>query len=78
MNSNHNQSLITQVKIVLEDRIAEGSVIIENGIIKQIIENGSPVPAATEQLTVIDGQGGWLLPGFIDIHVHGGFGGDFM
>ncbi|MCQ4088460.1 N-acetylglucosamine-6-phosphate deacetylase [Saccharibacillus sp. JS10] len=27
---------------------------------------------------VIDAQGGWLLPGFVDIHVHGGMGEDFM
>ncbi|MEX2460434.1 MAG: N-acetylglucosamine-6-phosphate deacetylase [Paenibacillaceae bacterium] len=26
----------------------------------------------------IDAQGGWVLPGFIDVHVHGGFGADFM
>ncbi|UHA75847.1 N-acetylglucosamine-6-phosphate deacetylase [Paenibacillus sp. 481] len=26
----------------------------------------------------IDAQGGWLLPGFIDLHVHGGYGADFM
>ncbi|MEJ8306992.1 N-acetylglucosamine-6-phosphate deacetylase [Saccharibacillus sacchari] len=27
---------------------------------------------------VIDANGGWLLPGFVDIHVHGGMGEDFM
>ncbi len=27
---------------------------------------------------VVDVQGGWLLPGFVDIHVHGGMGADFM
>ncbi|OWA35068.1 N-acetylglucosamine-6-phosphate deacetylase [Saccharibacillus sp. O16] len=27
---------------------------------------------------VVDAQGGWLLPGFVDIHVHGGMGEDFM
>ncbi|MCZ8513480.1 N-acetylglucosamine-6-phosphate deacetylase [Paenibacillus filicis] len=26
----------------------------------------------------VDACGGWLLPGFIDVHVHGGFGHDFM
>lgn len=26
----------------------------------------------------IDAGGSWLLPGFIDVHVHGGYGGDFM
>lgn len=27
---------------------------------------------------IVDAQGGWVLPGFIDVHVHGGFGADFM
>ncbi len=27
---------------------------------------------------VVDVKGGWLLPGFVDIHVHGGMGEDFM
>ena len=29
-------------------------------------------------IRTIDGAGGWLLPGFIDMHVHGGYGADFM
>lgn len=27
---------------------------------------------------VIDCGGGWVVPGFVDLHVHGGGGGDFM
>lgn len=26
----------------------------------------------------IDAKGGYIMPGFIDVHVHGGFGADFM
>ena len=33
-------------------------------------------PELPEQ--IIDARGGWLLPGFIDMHVHGGYGFDFM
>ncbi|MCD9021674.1 N-acetylglucosamine-6-phosphate deacetylase [Cohnella silvisoli] len=29
-------------------------------------------------VVAIDAQGGWVLPGFIDVHVHGGNGRDFM
>lgn len=36
---------------------------------------GDPQPANGE---IIDGQGGWLLPGFIDVHVHGGAGHEAM
>lgn len=40
------------------------------------------VPQASEQkaedgITVVDGQGGYLSPGFVDLHVHGGGGDDF-
>ena len=27
---------------------------------------------------VIDAQGGWIVPGFVDIHVHGADGADYM
>ncbi|MFM1653827.1 N-acetylglucosamine-6-phosphate deacetylase [Brevibacillus sp. B_LB10_24] len=32
----------------------------------------------TDAASVYDGQGGMLVPGFIDLHVHGGAGSDFM
>jgi N-acetylglucosamine-6-phosphate deacetylase len=36
---------------------------------------GSPVPAGVRR---IDGRGAVAVPGFIDLHVHGGLGFDFM
>ena len=39
---------------------------------------GTGVIAPTEDMKVIEGGGRYLLPGFIDIHVHGGAGFDFM
>ena len=36
----------------------------------------SPGPAAGAE--VIDLQGGYLVPGYVDLHVHGGAGADFM
>lgn len=59
--------------IVLPDRICEnGSVLIENGRIAQI---NQPAPADAKTISV---NGGYVLPGFIDLHVHGGGGADFM
>lgn len=64
---------IINVKVVLPDGIKENScVTIENGIITEIGEN--PVGITD----TVDGNGGYLLPGFIDIHCHGGNGRDFM
>ncbi|WP_328802972.1 N-acetylglucosamine-6-phosphate deacetylase [Saccharibacillus alkalitolerans] len=39
---------------------------------------GSGSAAGGEDEQVVDAAGGWLLPGFVDIHVHGGMGEDFM
>ena len=59
--------------IVLPDRICEnGSVLIENGRIAQI---NQPAPADAK---IVHANGGYVLPGFIDLHVHGGGGADFM
>ncbi|GGG20802.1 N-acetylglucosamine-6-phosphate deacetylase [Paenibacillus abyssi] len=70
---------INNVNIVSEDRVIEGTVTVENGLITAL-EAGHPVTneANAEDIPTYDGQGGYLLPGFIDMHAHGGFGSDFM
>jgi N-acetylglucosamine-6-phosphate deacetylase len=35
-------------------------------------------PLSSEPACRIEAGGAYVLPGFVDIHVHGGFGGDFM
>ncbi|WP_053374736.1 N-acetylglucosamine-6-phosphate deacetylase [Paenibacillus sp. FJAT-27812] len=72
--------LIHNVNIVLENRVVTGSVVVQDGKIAQVIseDDNEAAGAVTKELPSIDGQGGWLLPGFIDVHVHGGFGADFM
>jgi N-acetylglucosamine-6-phosphate deacetylase len=58
--------------IVLPDRLLENaSVLVREGRIEAI---GSTKKADQ----TIDLDGGYLLPGFIDVHVHGGSGSDFM
>ncbi|SFS99063.1 N-acetylglucosamine-6-phosphate deacetylase [Paenibacillus sp. BC26] len=77
MKAANNHWFITNVKTIVQDTVVEGSIIVENGIITAIVE-GQFLPAENEQHRTIDGNGSWLLPGFIDMHVHGGFGADFM
>jgi N-acetylglucosamine-6-phosphate deacetylase len=49
-----------------------------------VLVNGSTIVAAGKQATipsgaeVIDAGGGYVAPGFVDVHVHGGAGADFM
>ncbi|WP_020595888.1 N-acetylglucosamine-6-phosphate deacetylase [Spirosoma panaciterrae] len=54
--------------------IPNGTVVIENGQIIGIHDGPIDVPDAVE----IDARGQFLAPGFIDLHVHGGGGFDFM
>ena len=64
--------VIKNLKIVLKDRIIEnGYLSFENGVIKEIGENND-LPNA------IDGHGLIAMPGFIDVHIHGSCGIDFM
>ncbi|MWC28680.1 N-acetylglucosamine-6-phosphate deacetylase [Paenibacillus sp. MMS18-CY102] len=77
-DATHESYTFTNVRIVSGEHIIEGSIVVEHGIITAIAAADSASAGSIPAGTVIDGQGGWLLPGFIDVHVHGGFGADFM
>jgi len=64
--------LITGANIVNEGRIFEGSVLIRDGRIEEIIREGSfnSLPEDVENIELIDGRGKFLLPGVIDDQVH--------
>jgi len=66
---------IVNAKIITPDKIiGNGSLVIEDGKIKSIASGD--IEYETEN--VLDAGGKYLSPGFIDIHVHGGAGHDFM
>ena len=64
--------LIKNCNIVYLDNIEKGNILIENGKIKAI---NSKEECDCE---VIDGEGLFLSPGFIDVHIHGAGGHDTM
>ena len=78
---------INNVNIFTEDRtFSRGRVLLEDGLIKKVelYSGESPEKAGQEETDrlpgdgeMIDGQGGWLIPGLIDIHFHGCMGEDF-
>jgi N-acetylglucosamine-6-phosphate deacetylase len=57
--------------LIFPDHVEPGTLVVRDGR----IESFGPVPA---DATVVDLSGKYLSPGFVDLHVHGGDGADFM
>lgn len=55
--------------------LQEGSVLIDGTTIKAILQHNNPVEGVDK---TIDAKDAYVMPGGIDIHVHGGGGRDFM
>lgn len=54
--------IINNVKLVLEDEVVHGSLEMQDGVIRAFAQSQSRLPEA------LDGEGGWLLPGLIELH----------
>lgn len=67
--------IFKNAKLVMTTGIYDGELMVENGIISNIVLNGL-IRSEAEQ--VIDVGGRYLSPGFIDIHTHGGGGFNFI
>ena len=61
---------IKNAKIILENEILEGKVLLLSDKIEGIVD------AIPENCEVIDAEGGYITPGFIDLHIHGYLGKD--
>jgi N-acetylglucosamine-6-phosphate deacetylase len=61
--------------VIGSDRfIRECTVVVTDGKITDVVQGNVEIADATE----IDAKGNYISPGFIDIHIHGGGGYDFM
>ena len=60
---------------ILPDRLLENAVVVvdEQRIVS--VKSAGRIPRGAQ---IVDAAGGFISPGFIDIHVHGGAGADFM
>lgn len=67
--------VISNARIILEDGVRDGCVLVRDGTIAGVHLGACHVPDDAE---VVDSRGRYLAPGFIDIHVHGGGGFDLM
>ncbi|NGF56366.1 N-acetylglucosamine-6-phosphate deacetylase [Parapusillimonas sp. SGNA-6] len=72
------ETLFYNAGIILKDRIFSGGVLVEGTKIKAIYEDKDIDLQRFGDCILIDLQQKYLSPGFIDIHVHGGGGYDFM
>ncbi|MUK89075.1 N-acetylglucosamine-6-phosphate deacetylase [Ornithinibacillus sp. L9] len=60
------------------DVIRNGSVLIENGKIKEIFSENQKPDSYPNRFKIIDGSNLNVIPGFIDGHIHGANGADVM
>ena len=69
--------IITNGKIILPTSIETDKILIcINQKIRQIVASNEFTPQPDDQ--IIDAAGNYVAPGFIDMHIHGGGGHDFM
>ena len=69
--------IFTNARLVFPDGIREGSLKVEDGKIESVY-TGSDSCCISEADEVINCEGKYLSPGFIDLHTHGAGGYDFM
>ena len=67
---------ITNARLILPDAIERGSLSIRNGRIQKVSKDAKP--AAKSKGDRVDLRGGFLSPGFVDLHIHGALGRDTM
>lgn len=61
-------------QIIFPDRIQRGAIVVRDGRFAEFLDSDSVLP----EVPLVDAGDGYLAPGFVDLHVHGGAGGDFM
>ncbi|KKO55555.1 N-acetylglucosamine-6-phosphate deacetylase [Paenibacillus sp. DMB20] len=72
------RKIVYNVRAVCQDQVIDPAVVwINNGYIEKI-EAGCPPLEQVQDFGLIDGKGMLLIPGMIDVHIHGANGYDMM
>jgi N-acetylglucosamine-6-phosphate deacetylase len=75
------RTVIQGATVITEEAVLEDGVVCFQGERIEFVgtrEEFAQSPFASGSATVIEAAGGYVVPGFIDLHVHGGHGSDFM
>lgn len=67
--------LIKNISLILPDKIIDDGAVLFSEKIEEIMTFPD---SSRENIEIIDGKGGYLTPGFIDMHIHGSGGSDTM
>ena len=70
------KKLIVNGRLLLPDGTRKGSLLVEDGRISRVLSEGEE--PRTTGVEVMDADGLYVAPGFIDLHTHGAGGADFM
>jgi N-acetylglucosamine-6-phosphate deacetylase len=70
-----SKPLVFRGQLILPDRIERGCLLVRDGRIERVLDSDTSPPADAQ---LIDSGEGYISPGFVDLHVHGGAGADFM
>src|SRR5680860_335121 len=78
INKNKRSIIINGTIITPFHLVSDKTIIVEKGKIKGIVNKEELSTATLTGTEVIEGKDKYIVPGYIDIHVHGGGGSDVM
>ncbi|AIS63341.1 N-acetylglucosamine-6-phosphate deacetylase [Listeria ivanovii] len=64
-------AMIKNVKVYQKNDVMDVTVIIEKNIIKEVLPSDKFAPENYSEEQIFDGKGQLLIPGMIDVHIHG-------